>query len=229
MIIVLIFVLALSSPSKSVKSGSVLEISLENPIMESEMDRSVSLFDMSEEPEIYLQDIIHSIEEAKNDDNIKGISLKLDKLSGGVTQAADIRNALLEFKKSGKFIYAYSNTGTQLSYYLNTVADQIYQNPLGGTLLQGLSSDVMFFKNAGDKYGVDFQVIRHGQFKSAVEPYFRTNLSEENRVQISELLGDVWGDIAGTISKSRKIAPEQFSLITDSLYSYIPDVGKEYK
>ena len=228
-IIVLIFVSALSSPSKSVKSGSVLEISLEEPIMESEMDRSVSLFDMSEEPEIFLPDIIRSIEEAKNDENIKGISLKLDKFSGGATQATDIRNALEDFKKSGKFVYAYSNSGSQLSYYLNSVADQIYQNPLGGTLIQGLSSNIMFYKNAGDKYGVDFQVIRHGQFKSAVEPYFRTNMSDENRLQLTELLGDVWGNVAGTISKSRKIAPEQFNLITDSLYSFIPEVGKEHK
>ena len=98
-IIVLIFVSALSSPSKSVKSGSVLEISLEEPIMESEMDRSVSLFDMSEEPEIFLPNIIRSIEEAKNDENIKGISLKLGKFSGGATQATDIRNALEDFKK----------------------------------------------------------------------------------------------------------------------------------
>jgi protease IV len=229
MLIILIFVSALSSPSKSIKEGSVLEISLEDPIMESEMDRSVSIFDMSENSKFYLQDIINSIEEAKVDDNIKGISLKLDKFSGGATQANDIRNALEDFKKSGKFIYAYSNSGSQLSYYVNTVADQIYQNPLGGTLLQGLSSNIMFYKNAGDKYGVDFQIIRHGQFKSAVEPYFRTNMSDENRLQISELLNDVWGNVSGTIAKSRKISPDQLNLITDSLYAFIPEVGKTNK
>ncbi|MDM1072716.1 signal peptide peptidase SppA [Empedobacter brevis] len=226
---VLIFVSALSTPSKNVKEGSVLEISLEDPIMESDMDRSVSIFNMSNESGVFLQDILHSIEEAKNDDKIKGISLKLDKFSGGATQATDIRNALEDFKKSGKFIYSYSNSGSQLSYYINSIADKIYQNPLGGTLLQGLSSNIMFYKNAGDKYGVDFQVIRHGQFKSAVEPYMRTNMSEENRLQLSELLNDVWGNVANTVSKSRKISPEQFNLVTDSLYAFIPEMGKENK
>lgn len=229
LLFVLIFVSALSAPTKSVKDGSVLEISLEDPIMESDMDRSVSIFDMSEDPNVFLQDIIHSIEEAKNDDKIKGISLKLDKFSGGATQATDIRNALEDFKKSGKFVYSYSNSGSQLSYYISSVSDKIYQNPLGGTLLQGLSSNIMFFKNAGDKYGVDFQVIRHGQFKSAVEPYLRTNMSDENRLQLSELLNDVWGNVSNSITKSRKISPEQFTTVTDSLYAFIPETGKENK
>lgn len=229
LLFVLIFVSALSAPTKSVKDGSVLEISLEDPIMESDMDRSVSIFDMSEDPNVFLQDIIHSIEEAKNDDKIKGISLKLDKFSGGATQATDIRNALEDFKKSGKFVYSYSNSGSQLSYYISSVSDKIYQNPLGGTLLQGLSSNIMFFKNAGDKYGVDFQVIRHGQFKSAVEPYMRTNMSDENRLQLSELLNDIWGNVSNSITKSRKISPEQFTTVTDSLYAFIPETGKENK
>lgn len=229
LLFVLIFVSALSAPTKSVKDGSVLEISLEDPIMESDMDRSVSIFDMSESSNVFLQDIIHSIEEAKNDDKIKGISLKLDKFSGGATQATDIRNALEDFKKSGKFVYSYSNSGSQLSYYISSVSDKIYQNPLGGTLLQGLSSNIMFFKNAGDKYGVDFQVIRHGQFKSAVEPYMRTNMSDENRLQLSELLNDIWGNVSNSITKSRKISPEQFATVTDSLYAFIPETGKENK
>lgn len=229
LLFVLIFVSALSAPTKSVKDGSVLEISLEDPIMESDMDRSVSIFDMSESPNVFLQDIIHSIEEAKNDDKIKGISLKLDKFSGGATQATDIRNALEDFKKSGKFVYSYSNSGSQLSYYISSVSHKIYQNPLGGTLLQGLSSNIMFFKNAGDKYGVDFQVIRHGQFKSAVEPYMRTNMSDENRLQLSELLNDIWGNVSNSITKSRKISPEQFTTVTDSLYAFIPETGKENK
>jgi len=225
----LIFVSALTSTGISVKKGSVLEISLEEPIMESEMDRTVSLFDMSDEPKVYLQEIIQSIENAQTDDNIEGISLKLDKFSGGATQATDIRHALEEFKKSGKFIYAYSNSGSQLSYYISSVADKIYQNPLGGTLIQGLSSNIMFYKNAGDKFGIDFQVIRHGQFKSAVEPFMRTNMSEENRLQLSELLTDVWGNISNSVIKSRKLSVDQFNLVTDSLYAFIPELGKQNK
>lgn len=227
--IVLIFISALSAPSIKVNESSILEITLENVIMESEMDRSASFFDFSESPKFYLSDIIQSIKDAKTDDNIKGISLLLDNFSGGATQATDIRNALVDFKKSGKFIYAYSNSGSQLSYYINTTADKIYQNPLGGTLLQGLSSEVMFYKNAGDKYGVDFQVIRHGQFKSAVEPFFRTSMSEENKLQLSELLNDLWGNMSKSITSSRKLSVEQFNTVTDSLYAFIPELGIENK
>lgn len=227
--IVLIFISTLSAPSIKVNESSILEITLENVIMESEMDRSASIFDFSESPKFYLSDIIQSIKDAKTDDNIKGISLLLDNFSGGATQATDIRNALVDFKKSGKFIYAYSNSGSQLSYYINTTADKIYQNPLGGTLLQGLSSEVMFYKNAGDKYGVDFQVIRHGQFKSAVEPFFRTSMSEENKLQLSELLNDLWGNMSKSITSSRKLSVEQFNTVTDSLYAFIPELGIENK
>ncbi|WP_313385569.1 signal peptide peptidase SppA [Chishuiella sp.] len=228
-IVVLVFVSILSTPSKSVNNNSVLELSFNNIVMESEMDQSVSLFDLSKQSKVYLLDIINSIENAKTDDNIKGISLKLDGISCGATQAEDLRNALEDFKKSGKFIYSYSNTGSQLSYYISSVADKIYQNPLGGTLLQGLSSNVMFYKNAGDKYGVDFQVIRHGQFKSAVEPFMRTSMSDANRLQLSELLNDLWGNMSASITKSRKINDQNFRLITDSLYAFIPELGKENK
>ncbi|WP_313579124.1 signal peptide peptidase SppA [Chishuiella sp.] len=228
-IVVLVFVSILSTPSKSVNNNSVLELSFNNIVMESEMDQSVSLFDLSKQSKVYLLDIINSIENAKTDDNIKGISLKLDGISCGATQAEDLRHALEDFKKSGKFIYSYSNTGSQLSYYISSVADKIYQNPLGGTLLQGLSSNVMFYKNAGDKYGVDFQVIRHGQFKSAVEPFMRTSMSDANRLQLSELLNDLWGNMSASITKSRKINDQNFRLITDSLYAFIPELGKENK
>lgn len=228
-LIALVFISMLSTPSKDVKKNSILELSFDNAIMESQMDQSVSLFDLSKQSSTYLIDIINSINNAKTDDNIKGISLKLDGISCGATQAEDLRDALLDFKKSGKFIYSYSNSGTQLSYYISSVADKIYQNPLGGTLLQGLSSNVMFYKNAGDKYGVDFQVIRHGQFKSAVEPFMRTSMSNENRLQLTELLNDLWGNISKSVTTSRKINDEQFKLITDSLYAFIPELGKQNK
>lgn len=220
---------SIGSTGPSVKKGSVLELTLDEPIIESDMDNEVSVFDFSTPSKFYLSDILKAIEHAKSDDNIKGISLKIEAFQGGLTQASDIRKALADFKSSGKFIYAYANNSSQISYYINSIADSIYQNPLGGVLIQGMSSEVMFFKNAGDKYGVDFQVIRYGQFKSAVEPYFRTDLSEENKLQLNSLLGDVWANISSDIAKSRKINPSDFQTITDSLYSYIPEVGKTHR
>lgn len=229
LLFLLIIISSISSQKPSVKDGSVLEITLNDAIIESDMDNEVSLFELSTPSKFYLNNIISAIENAKTDDNIKGISLKIESFTGGLTQANDIRKALDDFKTSKKFVYAYSNNASQMSYYINSVADSVYQNPLGGVLLQGMSSEVMFYKNAGDKYGVDFQIIRYGEFKSAVEPFFRTNLSEENKLQLTSLLGDIWGNISNDISKSRKINPVNFQTITDSLYSYIPEVGLKHK
>ena len=225
----IIFISSLSTNTPTIKESSVLEITFDDPIIESDMDNEVSLFSLSTPEEFYFKDILESIEYAKTDDNIKGISLKIENFNGGLAQAEEIRKKLEEFKSSGKFIYAYSNNATQASYYLSSVADKFFQNPLGGVLLQGMSSDVMFFKNAGDKYGIDFQIIRYGEYKSAVEPYFRTNLSDENKLQLNVLLKDIWSNIGQGIIKSRNIQPNQFKTIVDSLYSYIPEVGLNHK
>ena len=228
-IFILTIIFSIDTTNIEIKDKSVLEITFDSPIMESSMDNEVSVFSLRENGNFYLQDILQAIENAKNDDKIEGISLKIENFQGGLTQAGDIRNALQDFKKSGKFIYAYTNNSSQLSYYINSVADKVYQNPLGGLLLQGMSSEVMFYKNAGEKYGVDFQVIRYGDFKSAVEPFFRTDLSEDNKLQLNVLLGDIWNNMSLSMANSRKISLENFQIITDSLYSYIPEVGFKHK
>ncbi len=215
--------------TKGPKDGSVLELTFDSPVKESAMDNEVSLFSPPPGSEIYFREIIRSIEAAKEDDKIKGISLKVQNFQGGTSQITDVRNALEDFKSSGKFIYAYSHNSTQGAYYLNSVADSIFQNPMGMVLVQGLSAEVMFFKNFGDKYGVDFQVIRHGAYKSAVEPYMRDDLSPENREQLSVLLNDVWGNFSTDIAKSRKISNEDFNRIVDSLYSFNPAKALQFK
>lgn len=215
--------------SSGPREGSVLEITLEAPIKESTMDNEVSLFSPPPGSEVYFREILRSIEAAKEDDKIKGISLKVQHFQGGTTQLTDIRKALLDFKTSGKFIYAYSHNATQGAYYLNSVADSIFQNPMGMVLVQGLSAEVMFFKNFGDKYGVDFQVIRHGAYKSAVEPYLREDLSPENREQLSVLLNDIWGNFSTDMAKSRKMSDEDFKMVVDSLYSFNPAKALSFK
>lgn len=211
-----------------VKDGSVLEITFDTPIRESSMDDEFSLFSSSE-GSVYFRDLIRSIEAAAEDDKIKGISLRIQSFSGGSSQLTDIRNALADFKKSGKFIYAYSHNSSQGSYVLNSVADSLYQNPMGMIMLQGLSAEIMFYKNFGDKYGIDFQVIRHGAYKSAVEPYLRDDLSPENREQMSLLLGDVWQNISTDMAQSRNITVEQFNEYADSLYAFNPSSALKYK
>lgn len=211
-----------------VKDGSVLEITFDTPIRESSMDDEFSMFSSSE-GSVYFRDLVRSIEAAAEDDKIKGISLRIQSFSGGSSQLTDIRNALSDFKKSGKFIYAYSHNSTQGSYVLNSVADSLYQNPMGMIMLQGLSAEIMFYKNLGDKYGIDFQVIRHGAYKSAVEPYLRDDLSPENREQLSLLLGDVWQNISADISESRNISVEQINEYADSLFAFNPSSALKYK
>ncbi len=215
--------------SKTPKDGSVLEITFSSPIKESSMDEEVSLFGPPPGSEIYLRDIIRSIEAAKDDDKIKGISLKTKNFSGGASQMSDIRNALVDFKKSGKFIYAYSHNSNQAGYIINSTADSIFQNPMGMVFLQGLSAEIMFYKNLGDKFGIDFQVIRHGAYKSAVEPYLRDDLSPENREQLTLLLNDVWDNISEPVKKSRKFSDENWKNIVDSLYAFNPYKALQYK
>lgn len=204
------------------KNGSVLEITFNSPIKESSMDNEASLFGPAPGTELYFRDIIQSINAAKEDDKIKGISLKVSSFMGGFSQLTDVRNALLDFKKSGKFIYAYSHNSDQGGYAINSVADSIFQNPLGMVLVQGLSAEVMFYKNLGEKYGIDFQVIRHGDYKSAVEPYMREDLSPENKEQLTVLLNEIWNNLANEMAKSRKMSPEAFKTSVDSLHSFNP-------
>lgn len=214
---------------KGPKDGSVLEITLNTPIKESSMDDEVSLFGPAPGTQIYLRDILRSIESAKEDDKIKGISLKVGNFNGGATQLDDIRSALEDFKESGKFIYAYSHNSSQGGYILNSVADSIYQNPLGMVLAQGMSAEVMFYKNFGDKFGIDFQVIRHGDYKSAVEPYLRDDLSPENREQLTSLLSDIWNNMSSKVIASRKLTSEQWKTAVDSLYSFNPQKALQFK
>jgi len=131
-----------------------------------------------------LNQILKDLDKAKTDDNIEGIFMKLGAVSAGIATLGEIREAMLDFKESGKFIYAYSDAYTQKSYYLASVADSIFMTPEGMFLFNGMSAEVMFYRKALEKVGVEMQVIRHGSYKGAVEPFLRDDLSDENREQL---------------------------------------------
>lgn len=212
------------------KSGSVLELTFDAPVKESSMEDEMDFLSLAGNATgTYYRDIIRSINAAKDDDKIKGISLKVTSFMGGATQLADVREALMDFKASGKFIYGYSHNSDQSGYVINSVADSLFQNPLGTVMIQGMSAEVMFFKNFGDKYGIDFQVIRHGAYKSAVEPYLRDDLSEENKEQLTLLLQDIWSNVSKSVANSRKISVDDFNTQVDSLYSFNPHVAVQHK
>jgi protease-4 len=170
-----------------------------------------------------LDQILKDLNKAEHDEHIKGIFMNLSTVSARYATLGEIREALLDFKKSGKFIYAYADSYTQKSYYLASVADSIFMTPEGMFLFAGLSAEVAFYRNALEKIGVEMQVIRHGSFKSAGERFTRENLSEENREQIEGYLSAVWDKITGDISESRDIPVEKLNKLADELASLNSD------
>ena len=164
-----------------------------------------------------LNQILKDLDKAKADDNIEGIFMRLGSVSAGIATLGEIREAMLDFKESGKFIYAYSDAYTQKSYYLASVADSVFMTPEGMFLFNGMSAEVMFYKDALEKVGVEMQVIRHGTYKGAVEPFLRNDLSPENREQIESYVGALWGKIVEDISESRGMSVEKLNQIADDL------------
>ncbi|WP_278022743.1 signal peptide peptidase SppA [Flavobacterium ginsengisoli] len=214
--------------SVSVKSDSVIEFNLKeikNDYAGKYKDPWVSVF--SDKKSIGLTDVINAIEAAKTDDNIKGISILNDESSLGLAQYKDLRNALESFKKSGKFVWAYANTYSQKEYYLTSVANTIYINPAGDLDFKGLSSEVMFFKDFQDKSGIHMEVIRHGKYKSAVEPFLDNKMSDANREQITALLNSIWTTVSADISKSRNIPLPKLNEIANGLLARTPEMAKE--
>ncbi len=223
-------ILSSISESSDVKSNSVLTLDLKTKIIDSPSEDQEDFFSFKkEENAVLLYDVLQAINKAKTDDKIKGISIEADNINAGITQLDDIRNALIDFKKSGKFVYAYGNSVSQGAYYLGSVADKYYLNPAGGIELKGLSAEVTFFKSFAEKYGIGIQVIRHGKFKAAVEPFLKDEISPENKEQLSTLLNDIWNNTSNKISTSRKIPASELKTITDSLYSYLPNLSLKYK
>jgi protease-4 len=229
-IMMLVFSAMGNDKSVAVKKNSVLTINLKTNIIDSPTEEEMGLFGIgAQNKSILIYDALEAINKAKTDDNIKGISIETDYLSAGLTQIDDLRNAIEDFKKSGKFVYAYGNGVSQSAYYLGSVADQYYLHPAGMVELKGLATEVTFFKDFADKYGVGIEVIRHGKFKSAVEPFLRNDISPENKEQLSTLLNDLWKNTSSKMATSRKIDTAQFRMITDSLYGMIPEQSLKYK
>jgi len=200
-----------------VKDNSVLEIQLQTPINDYVgMDDSnpfAGLFNVNQG----LDDILHAIRVAKEDNKIKGISLNNNMLMAGLSQTQAIRDALTDFGDSGKFIYAYGDFYTQKDYYLASVANEIFLNPVGAMDFKGLSTEVLFFKDLQEKSGIKMEVIRHGKYKSAVEPFLSNEMSDANRIQIKELLDALWQSMITNISKSREISVKDLNHIADTL------------
>ncbi len=228
----IVFIAALLGGSDKVtlKSDSVIELDLKkisDDYAGKYEDPWVTIF--SEQKTIGLTDVINAIKAAEKDEKIKGISILNDESSLGMAQAKEVRTALNEFKKSGKFVMAYANTYSQKEYYLNSVADKIYINPVGDMDFKGLSSELMFFKDLQEKSGIHMEVIRHGKYKSAVEPFLQNEMSDANREQTTALLNSVWDVIVADISTSRKVSTTRLNEIANGLLARTPEMAKAEK
>ena len=220
----LIFVSLVGSQDNviTVPDKSVLEIGIDQPLKDYGGKFDFTDFGMKYEQYDGLNHMLKAIEQAKTDTKIKGISINSSYLPAGMAQARAIRNALNDFKSSGKFVYAYGDFYSQKDYYLASVADSVFVNPVGDIDFKGLSSEVLFFKDLQEKTGVKLEVIRHGKYKSAVEPFLDNKMSPENRHQISELLFSVWDSMLEDISGSRGVDPDTLNSIADKLGARTP-------
>ncbi|MCQ2276900.1 MAG: signal peptide peptidase SppA [Bacteroidales bacterium] len=214
--------------TKTIKDNSILKIDLSMPISERSIATPFDGMSNYNTP-TGLNDILASLKAAANDPKIKGIFLCAPEVSASPATMKEIHDALVNFKKSGKFIYAYSDSYGQNGYYLATTADKIVMNPTGNLLLKGYAFQIMFYKGLLDKLDVDVQVIRHGQFKSAVEPYILDKMSEANNKQMTVLVNSLWSSLSKDIATSRGISVERLNQIVDNLSCFSPDSALRMK
>ena len=211
-----------SETSTTVKPNSVLYMKLDYAIPDRTTDNPLGALNfqsMESKDASGMNDILRNIEHAKTDPNIKGIYMELSSIPTSTATLQEIRDKLIEFKESGKFIVTYGENYSQSAYYIASVADKIILNPEGSLDLHGMASQITFYKHLLDKLDVEMQIVRgpNNRFKSAVEPYFLDKMSEANREQMDKLLGTVWGQILQGISQSRNISVEQLNQIADNL------------
>lgn len=216
----------------TVKNNTVLKIAL-NKVVEREPLNPFAGFSFGDKGEsslVGLNKILQSIEQAKGDDKIKGLYLDAGTFNGGGLATIEaVRNALTDFHSSGKFIYAYAEAYSQKAYYLSSVADKIYLNPAGAVDIKGMGAQLLFFKNAMDKFGVDMQIIRgpNNKFKSAVEPFMYDKMSEANREQMMVFMNSIWNNMVEQMASDRNISVADFNLIADSLWADDPQKAKK--
>ncbi|WP_439881824.1 signal peptide peptidase SppA [Pontibacter sp. MBLB2868] len=233
--ILLLFGIAASTASRdevTVDDGSVLELRLDKPILErdpknplNELGFSFGSLSSSDG----LDQIKAAIRRAKMDDNIEGIFLNMSFVDAGMGKLEEIRNELIDFKRSGKFVISYSDISTEKAYYLASVADKIYLNPMGTIEFNGLSSEMFFFKRMLDKLNIEAQIFKVGTYKSAVEPFFLEKASDANREQLNSFLNSINNYQLQHIAKARGMSVAELKDVQDNLLVRDPEDAKKFK
>ena len=203
-----------------VKENTLFHLTLDKQIIDRAQDNPFENFSppvFGQGGKIGLNDILENIDKAAKDENIKGIFLDLSFLRAGMATIGEIREALIKFKESEKFLIAYSDTYSQSTYYLASTADKVYMNPTGYMEFLGLRSEILFLKGSLDKLGLEPQIIRHGKFKSAVEPFMYERMSEESRLQVMTYLNSMWDHILQGVSEQRDIPKQKLNQLATNI------------
>lgn len=208
---------ASSDTETIVKENSILSLELDGFLYERTQEMPIQSIFGEEYKEFGLDDILASIQKAKDNENIQGIYLQTNNLEASFASLEEIRQALTDFKESGKFIIAYADQYSQMMYYLASVADKIIVNPQGSIAWHGLASQSIFFKDLLEKVGIEMQIFKVGTYKSAVEPFIATEMSDANREQVTAYLNSIWGRLLEDISASRNIPVEKLNQYADEL------------
>lgn len=203
--------------SSPIKDNSILKINLSGTMQERAESNPLAMI-MGEEAEgIALDNALTALDKAAKNEKVKGVYIEAGILGSSPAMAQELRQAIVKFKKSGKWVIAYGDRYSKMSYYIASAADEVLLNPSGSVDFSGMASTLMFFKETLAKLGVKMQVFKVGTYKSAVEPYICTEMSDANREQISSYLGDVWSQVLKDVSKSRKRSEASLNSLADTL------------
>lgn len=208
--------MAAGEAKPSIKSNTILRINLAGSLAERAQENPLALLTGNQSLDNQgLDDMLHAIKVAEENEDIKGIYLQGGALSADFASLEELRGALAKFKKSGKFVYAYADTYTEGSYYVCSVADSVMLNPSGMLDWHGIASQPIFYKDLLDKVGVKMQVFKVGTYKSAVEPYILTQMSDANREQVQSFVSDIWGNIVKHVAESRHLTADSLNAYAD--------------
>ena len=217
----------MSTPTTKLEENTIYRIDLKGTLVEQAGEENpfdalfAEMYGQSTST-VGLSDLLSNIALAKDNDKILGIYLKGGMLSAGPASAKAIRDALLDFKQSGKFVIAYADSYSQTNYYIASVADKMFFNPVGSLAWDGLTAQKEYYTRLFEKIGIEMQILKVGTFKSAVEPYFRTSMSDADRKQTEQYLGGIWSEMKSAVGQSRQISAEQLHAYADECMSLQP-------
>ena len=218
-------IVSTSDTETVVKKNSVMMLDLNGTLVERTQESPLGILSelFSDDSNTYgLDDILSSVKKAKENENIKGIYLQASMLGTSYASLQEIRNALLDFKESGKFIIAYGDSYTQGLYYLSSVADKVLLNPKGMIEWRGIASAPLFYKDLLQKLGIEMQIFKVGTYKSAVEPFTSTEMSPANREQVTAFIHSIWGQVTEGVSASRSLPVDSLNAYADRMLMFYP-------